>query len=526
MNSKMDFEKLYRDNYQAVYYTALQLMGDSYAAEDITQEVFITAFTRYESLRDTDSFQAWAKKIAANKCIDELRKKRPIAMEDSDLEAVAELEPEENFLPEEYVLNAEKRQTVLGIMKQVLSKKQYETVFLYYFDELSMTEIAKLQNIPEGTVLSRLSNARAKIKKGVLEHEKKHDEKLYSTAIVPLLALLFRYEAESVGIPAAMPPAVASAISSGSSAAEGAGTAAGVTAGGASAGAAAGKGISMAIIAAVTVLVAGAVLAAVLFFNRGGEQDTKSKVETEQSGVKREESKPTPEAEPTIEVTQQPSPAVTAVPTEEPILTPTPEPTSTPGAIIEGITVSFDGISIELGKTTVRDIIDDEKTDWVSDLWYREEGMLLPGTEGMYPLKSYYWLSVSQGENFDSLSEEDKQYLYGDGEEYLFDICNLSEKEVAEADGVIIGFSFTAPESDWRRSPSIEVNGLRFGNSMDEVRATMGDLSGTHSEAFDGTETWYYSDGHDCLYFHFTEDGRVNGISISYDYEGKPVERE
>lgn len=211
MALKQEYEKLYRENYRTVYYTALQLMGNATDAEDITQETFISAFVKYAELNEKSSFPAWVKRIAINKCMDQLRKKNPVPTEDSDLELAVNQETEEEFLQEEYVLNEDKRKTVMKIMKEVLSTKQYETVVLFYYDELTVEEIATLLEVPEGTVLSRLSVSRTKIKKGVLEYEKKNHDKLYGMIMAAFLTRVLRAEAAEVNPPSVIPEAIVKA---------------------------------------------------------------------------------------------------------------------------------------------------------------------------------------------------------------------------------------------------------------------------------------------------------------------------
>ncbi len=207
MATKQEFEALYREHYQLVYYTAVQLMGDVGAGEDMTQEAFITAFLKYDELKNKEVFGSWVKRIVINKCMDELRKRTPIPTEDETIEVLTGQEEDENFLPEEYALQEDKRRIVFSIMGSVLSRKQFETVLLYYYDELPVLEIAQLMGVPEGTVLSRLSAARTKIKKGVLEYEEKNHDKLHSVAILPFLALLFKEDANACVLPPVEIPA-------------------------------------------------------------------------------------------------------------------------------------------------------------------------------------------------------------------------------------------------------------------------------------------------------------------------------
>lgn len=111
------------------------------------------------------------------------------------------VENNENFLPEEYITEKSKRKIVMDIMRKKLSDIQYQTVILFYFNELSVEEIADIMECPPGTVKYRLSVSRAKIKEGVLEYEKDNRDKLYSFAPIPFLAGLLAMEAETAEIP-------------------------------------------------------------------------------------------------------------------------------------------------------------------------------------------------------------------------------------------------------------------------------------------------------------------------------------
>ena len=64
---------------------------------------------------------------------------------------------DEDFLPDEYAIDAEKRQIVMDIVKKTLSEKQYQTVIMFYFDEMNISDIAKAMGVPEGTIKSRLN---------------------------------------------------------------------------------------------------------------------------------------------------------------------------------------------------------------------------------------------------------------------------------------------------------------------------------------------------------------------------------
>ena len=197
---KTAFEELYRATCRSVYFTCLSFLKDEQEAQDITQDVYLTAFEQLETLEDAGKFKTWLYRMAANKCINCLKKKQPVLPGDEQLQDM-ETEENENFLPEEYALNADKRELVLDITRKVCSDAQYQTILLYYYNELSIAEIAEIMECQENNVKKRLSIARAKIREGVLRYEKKSGDKLYSVAVIPFLTALFTAQMQDMQMP-------------------------------------------------------------------------------------------------------------------------------------------------------------------------------------------------------------------------------------------------------------------------------------------------------------------------------------
>lgn len=193
------FGSLYRETNRRVYFICLHFMKERQEAEDMMQEAYLAAFKGLKELREPERFRGWVEQIAVNRCKNRLGKKLPIPMEEETSGVLKE--ESENFLPEEYVTNKEKRSIVLDIMRENLSDIQYQTVLLYYFNNLTVEEIAELMECPAGTVKYRLSVSRSKIKKGVEAYEHKTHDKLYSFAGVPFLALLLSEEVKACEVP-------------------------------------------------------------------------------------------------------------------------------------------------------------------------------------------------------------------------------------------------------------------------------------------------------------------------------------
>ena len=114
---------------------------------------------------------------------------------------IAETETDELMLPEEYITKAEKRKVLLQIMEDTLSFNQYQVVLMFYFNELSIAEIAQALEISEGTVKSRLNSSRAKMKTAIEDYENKSGDKLHGVVFVPFFTTIFREQAKSLAVP-------------------------------------------------------------------------------------------------------------------------------------------------------------------------------------------------------------------------------------------------------------------------------------------------------------------------------------
>ena len=194
------FEKLYSISCKKVYFTCISFLRNEEDAKDVMQNVYITAYEKLTSLNDAEKFVPWVNKIAVNKC-KKLLMKRTAVFTDVEKAGNELTEENENFLPEEYITQKEKRKLVMDIMRNTLSDIQYKTVILYYFNGLLIDEIADIMECPPGTVKYRLSVARAKIRDGVDAYENRSGEKLYSVVGMPLLMRLLYEEAESMAVP-------------------------------------------------------------------------------------------------------------------------------------------------------------------------------------------------------------------------------------------------------------------------------------------------------------------------------------
>ena len=160
------FNELVLEYQDRVYTLAFRIMQDSASADDIAQETFVTAFRKLDQFKG-GNFRAWLMRIATNACYDELRRlkrRRTDSLdndeqdEDSDPRLTSSSEG-----PEKLLQRAELQSAIEDCFAQ-LSEEHRVVVTMSDIEEYSYEEIAQFANISSGTVKSRISRARVKLR--------------------------------------------------------------------------------------------------------------------------------------------------------------------------------------------------------------------------------------------------------------------------------------------------------------------------------------------------------------------------
>lgn len=195
--------ELYNRTYNNVYFTVKALIKSEDTILDIVQDSYVKGFKNLSQLQAPDKFRAWIKRIAHNSAVDYLRKTKPVMFSTMSTEDDAFIEFEDDRtenLPEVVIDQKETTRLVKEILDS-LSDEQRLVVGMFYYEQMSVKEIAQTLGISENTVKSRLSYGRKKIEIQVKELEKK-GTKLYSLAPLPFLLLLFKnMDAQAMEIP-------------------------------------------------------------------------------------------------------------------------------------------------------------------------------------------------------------------------------------------------------------------------------------------------------------------------------------
>ncbi|MHB9036407.1 MAG: RNA polymerase sigma factor [Armatimonadota bacterium] len=165
------FEVLFSRHHKRVYNIALRMLDNEAEAADATQEIFVRAYKSISKLVSEEAFVTWLKTMAVNICRDILRKCGRVRLEslDAPIETgdgsyLASELADWSTNPERSFDKTMMQETVQNAIR-TLSCDYREVITLFYVDGADVAEIAKLTGCPTGTVKSRLSRARAELKR-------------------------------------------------------------------------------------------------------------------------------------------------------------------------------------------------------------------------------------------------------------------------------------------------------------------------------------------------------------------------
>ena len=133
-----------------LWHHALRLTGDVNAAWDVTQQAWLGIVKGLQKLHDPANFRAWAYRITTNKSTDWIREKAAL-----------------RHLPLLDVQNPKQDSDEIKSVHELLQKMdptKRAILCLYYFENLSVSEMSVALNIPKGTVKSRLHAARNELR--------------------------------------------------------------------------------------------------------------------------------------------------------------------------------------------------------------------------------------------------------------------------------------------------------------------------------------------------------------------------
>jgi RNA polymerase sigma-70 factor (ECF subfamily) len=149
------FRQLVLRYHRLVMNVAFRALGELSLAEDVAQEVFIKVYKALPSYRHDKPFKHWLHRVAGNAVPDALRRRRPVV----SLDALEQPPQAHDSDPQDVATRHDLQRAVRHAIAN-LPPHYRDTIALQAFGELSYDEIARVLDIPLGTVMSRLNGAK------------------------------------------------------------------------------------------------------------------------------------------------------------------------------------------------------------------------------------------------------------------------------------------------------------------------------------------------------------------------------
>lgn len=151
------YTELYNEHARAVYNTILRLVKHTAEAEDILQESFVAAFQDIGRFIQTGGFRPWVKRIAINKSIDGIRKRKI---------SFVQLEADWVSVAEEEMINEATFQFTMDAIESAIEllPDNYRTIFnLYVIENIPQADIAQMLGLENTTVRVQYHRAKQKL---------------------------------------------------------------------------------------------------------------------------------------------------------------------------------------------------------------------------------------------------------------------------------------------------------------------------------------------------------------------------
>ncbi|MEZ4797300.1 MAG: RNA polymerase sigma factor [Flavobacteriaceae bacterium] len=154
--------EVYNRYYKAMYNTAIRIVKDSFEAEDIMQDSFLTAFTKLDSLKDVVTFGSWLKRIVINNSIYHFNKNNKyneVALDD----VLFKVEDDEDGIASDYEFTNLRAQQIMETMKTL--KDNYRVALtLHLIEGYDHDEVSEIMNISYANCRTTISRAKESLR--------------------------------------------------------------------------------------------------------------------------------------------------------------------------------------------------------------------------------------------------------------------------------------------------------------------------------------------------------------------------
>ncbi|GIX57670.1 MULTISPECIES: sigma-70 family RNA polymerase sigma factor [Bacillus cereus group] len=151
---------------QEVLQLVYSYVNNKEVAEDLTQDIFVKCYKSLHTYKGNSNLKTWLWRIAINHCKDYLKSwynKKVIVTEDD----FTYMESQKESVEQIVIQSAEDSRLASAVMN--LPIKYREVIYLFYYEELSIKEIAIVIDVKENTIKTRLKKAKELLKKGLEE---------------------------------------------------------------------------------------------------------------------------------------------------------------------------------------------------------------------------------------------------------------------------------------------------------------------------------------------------------------------
>lgn len=162
-NKHQGLELLYERYKKYVYTIAFHYTGNQEDALDLTQEVFIAIFKSLDTFKESFSLLPWVKRITINKCLNFNRDKKVAVPLEEELDLPSSRENTESG-----VFYRDTRESLIRAINKLPANERL-AIILRHMKNMKYEEIAKVMNLPLGTVKTYLHKARKSLKKSMTE---------------------------------------------------------------------------------------------------------------------------------------------------------------------------------------------------------------------------------------------------------------------------------------------------------------------------------------------------------------------
>ena len=155
---------LFKGDYQRIFRYIVNMVRDTAEAEDLTQETFLRAYRRRDSLREAGAQTAWLYRIATHVCLDRLRQYARRAPLDSDIDLDQVDVPESDTPSLQQTIERDEMSACVQRYLNRLADSYRAVILLHDMHDLTAPEIARLLGESLDAIKIRLHRARLKLK--------------------------------------------------------------------------------------------------------------------------------------------------------------------------------------------------------------------------------------------------------------------------------------------------------------------------------------------------------------------------